>query len=384
MNHSEPAGRSLDAVVGDLYDAAAGFGDWRRACDRIAAALDLIVVQMLGVDRRSGAAIFSFEGGSIPPESALEYLLRYHAVNPRIPLGLALGPGEWLHDHEHFDDDFVAREPFFAEFLVPYGGRWMSATKLIEDDEVVVFLGLHRGVHARPLDAREIAELEAIRPHLVRAVRILLGRRGLADAARMGAALLDLMPQATIVVDEARRIVHENAAGAAMLESGEVVHRRGAFLLARHPRDETSLVEALRALVLSGTVSPSPPRERAAARLRGARAGSETLAVAVAVRPEATMRVFGERPLAILLLHPLAAPSRVDRLTVGLAFDPTPAEADVAASLADGLGPEAIAAARGVSPNTVRSQLRSLYGKLGAARQADVVRLVAGLPRLGD
>jgi DNA-binding NarL/FixJ family response regulator len=47
------------------------------------------------------------------------------------------------------------------------------------------------------------------------------------------------------------------------------------------------------------------------------------------------------------------------------AYRLTAAEAAVALSLADGLPPEAIAAARGVSVGTVRVQIRTLFSKLG-------------------
>jgi DNA-binding CsgD family transcriptional regulator len=87
-------------------------------------------------------------------------------------------------------------------------------------------------------------------------------------------------------------------------------------------------------------------------------------------------------PAAVLVFHPLAAPTSVGRSVVMCAFDLTAAEADVATSLANGASVEAIAHARGVSVNTVRAQLNAVYQKAGVTRQAELVRVLRDLPRL--
>lgn len=70
------------------------------------------------------------------------------------------------------------------------------------------------------------------------------------------------------------------------------------------------------------------------------------------------------------------------RVLQGL-FDFTPAEARVAAAIGEGQTVEAIAAAGGVSRETVRSHLKAVLAKVGVSRQVDLVRLLAGttLPR---
>lgn len=55
-------------------------------------------------------------------------------------------------------------------------------------------------------------------------------------------------------------------------------------------------------------------------------------------------------------------------------FDLTTAESQVLHALLDGQNPEAIATARGVSVNTVRTQIRKLLEKTGAASLTDLVR----------
>jgi DNA-binding CsgD family transcriptional regulator len=60
-------------------------------------------------------------------------------------------------------------------------------------------------------------------------------------------------------------------------------------------------------------------------------------------------------------------------------FDLTPAEARVARRLTAGETVEKIASAGGVSPNTIRTQLRGALEKTGCHRQAEMVALLGGI-----
>lgn len=60
------------------------------------------------------------------------------------------------------------------------------------------------------------------------------------------------------------------------------------------------------------------------------------------------------------------------------------AEAEVAYMIADGRSTTEIADARGVSINTVRSQMKEVFRKAGVRRQADLARLLFSMPRLQD
>jgi DNA-binding CsgD family transcriptional regulator len=57
-------------------------------------------------------------------------------------------------------------------------------------------------------------------------------------------------------------------------------------------------------------------------------------------------------------------------------YDLTPAEAQLAQQLAGGLDLREIAATSNRTMNTVRTQLKQVFRKTGARRQADLVRLM--------
>ncbi len=70
--------------------------------------------------------------------------------------------------------------------------------------------------------------------------------------------------------------------------------------------------------------------------------------------------------------------SRMYRETFGL----TPAEARLAALLKDGLSLKEAAASLGISVNTARNQIRSVFEKLGVNRQSDLIRHLTELSQL--
>jgi DNA-binding CsgD family transcriptional regulator len=81
----------------------------------------------------------------------------------------------------------------------------------------------------------------------------------------------------------------------------------------------------------------------------------------------------------VFVLTPVAAPDAPPVELVQSLFDLTPAEARVARGLASGRTVDQLAGDAGVSPNTVRVQVRGVLEKTGCERQTDVVALLGGL-----
>lgn len=75
---------------------------------------------------------------------------------------------------------------------------------------------------------------------------------------------------------------------------------------------------------------------------------------------------------------PVAAPSSPPVELVMSLFDLTPAEARIARGLAAGKTVDDLACYNGVSPDTVRVQVRGILEKTGCQRQTDVVSLLVG------
>lgn len=99
-----------------------------------------------------------------------------------------------------------------------------------------------------------------------------------------------------------------------------------------------------------------------------------TRAIPIALR-------LGQGPLTMVLMTDPRAPGPTDPEPLLRLKGLTPSEAGLAALVGQGLSPADAARRRGITQATARSVLKSVFGKLGLRRQADLAILVT---RLGD
>jgi DNA-binding CsgD family transcriptional regulator len=108
-------------------------------------------------------------------------------------------------------------------------------------------------------------------------------------------------------------------------------------------------------------------------------AATQAMMVAHVIPIRLSARDIFVRCAAALVLTPVTLPQAPPVELVQSLFDLTPSEARVARSLASGETVEAIASARGVSQNTIRSHVRGVLEKTGCNRQVDIVALLTAI-----
>jgi DNA-binding CsgD family transcriptional regulator/PAS domain-containing protein len=370
---------TADEIYSAVYAAAAKRLQWEEPLNRICQALGLWACQMVGVDKRRGGLIFSAGSTFTKPEIELDYIRFYHAINPRVRPSLQLAPDQWMHCHQVFDDAFVARDRFYQEFLIPYGGRYLSGTKLVEDDEVVFFLGILRGVGAAPIGPAEMPFLQSLKHHVTEALRNHLELRKAYAEVEMARALFAQFRHPMILVDENRGIWHCNSAAREFLAGGRVLLDEAGMLLCRSASENNQLTEAIRSLQLRQQCDDTQLARRVVTS-RG-KDGHPVRLFISAIRPDHCMQAFGPAPKALVIIHEeCSAQDALDPLLLAECFSLTPAEARVAAKLASGLTIKEISSLHQTAVSTVRTQVQQVLVKAGVERQADLVRLLASMP----
>ena len=269
-----------------------------------------------------------------------------------------------------FSDEEVERDPAASAFLTANGLLHAAFCKVQADTEFVSVFFVARD-RTQPLEGDEFHRFAALMPHLGQAMRTHRALRRAHGVAQSFQAALDRLERGVALIDGELRIVHANPAMESIFE-----HRRG---MARHfGRFRLTAQGAQRVL------------EGAARRLIDPRGGyrgttveapgpdgqlSYTLTLAPALGDATT----GLAPAARILILVTDERRTVLEAPTGWlerAFDLTPAEARIAALAARAMRPAEIAEALGVSENTVKSQLKSVYAKLGVRSLAELVRTV--------
>jgi DNA-binding CsgD family transcriptional regulator/quercetin dioxygenase-like cupin family protein len=184
-----------------------------------------------------------------------------------------------------------------------------------------------------------------------------------------GLAALGSDAPGIVVIDHARRIVFKNACAEALLASGAAISERRHALTSGAPSVEASLQAALRA------AAAGPERHGGAPCLLSVpRARALPLMGLIVALPGA----IDDLAALALLWDPQAAPLLPSGALAQM-FGLTPAEMQIALATYEGLTPVEVALARGRSVATVRTLLSRVFMKCGVRRQAELVKLLAGI-----
>lgn len=186
-----------------------------------------------------------------------------------------------------------------------------------------------------------------------------------ARAGGLVRAVLDEIDYPMLLVDARLQLLLANRAARRLLDASGAVRSEGGTIAARDQKDQAALAAAVGDAAQRGL--------RRWLRLRDSPAQPATLAIVPAggdEAPGAAVLVFARASLCPAL--------SIDSFARACAL--TPSETEVLHALSAGETPRAMAARRGVSLTTVRTQLCALRTKTGLADLRSMVRELARLP----
>jgi DNA-binding CsgD family transcriptional regulator len=195
-----------------------------------------------------------------------------------------------------------------------------------------------------------------------------------AEAATF-ADVFDGLRAGFFLVDANGRIVHANLAGNDMLDAGDFLRSIAGRLVASDAQVDQVLREAAAAaarghieLGRKGIAIPLSAHD-------GERYVAQVLPLSSCLRRRVGAGVAAVAALFVRKAT-LEFPTPPD--VIGEFYDLTPTELRVLLAIVEIGGVPEVAAALGVAATTVKTHLSRLFEKTGAARQADLVKLVAG------
>lgn len=267
----------------------------------------------------------------------------------------------------------LSSKEVYADFLRPAGMARLCCAMGVNRADRVELLSAFRREADPEFGADELALMGALAPHLRRAFRIF--DRFSTAAELIAADALDLLSFGAFVIDERRKVGLANRAGEALVRRGDLILRHGELRLSVHA-DQRAFEAAV-----AHAAQPRGGQPRAALIPVQRSSGAQPLRLWVLPLPR-THRMFGQADsprLAVFAVEsdrPVAAPSHLLRSAFGLSS----AEARLALALANGSTLQEHADLQGVTVQTVRTQLQSIFDKTDSRRQPELVRaLMAAL-----
>jgi len=365
--------KQLDHLIGVLYETALDPSRWGEAvglCGHYAGGVD---AHLLTIDKNTNIPIASvFAATFFDSQVGADYANYYIAIDPRRNILRDAAVHEWLCCHHTFNQNFVSRSEFFQDFFITVGARYAMVALVDDSEDHQSIIGVSRAVGQQPFEPAEQLAAQRFSGHLQRALRLQRHTQSLHTKAELGARAIDALALSMLIVDGKGVILHLNAGAERLLNSRvSGLACKSERLSTAHPTNKNRLA----ALIAAATGYPA---------VGGAMflSGEETRQVFVTPLPAASpFAQDWQTPLALVLV--MEAGKNLSTLQLlGKLYDLSPTELRVASALLTGKSPEEYAQEAGVTLNTVRSQLKSLFRKTGTCRQSELVAVLSRIPPL--
>lgn len=366
-----PAKRVLSNVVAALYDAAQDASLWPVFLQKVALATQSTQAGILLHDLRHGDHSVSLQWG-VDPSAIRSYGEYYGKCDIWVRKVAPFLHAGWVGISEDACSlDELRGTEFYNDYLKPIDvGRAMWG--VIENSPSrLIHLGLYRDLR-RPFRSTDLELLRFLAPHLERAFRIHLKFAELKTRAGDLQQAIDMFPTGIIFLGPNAGILHMNRAAAKILaENDGLIAARGR--LAAERASESAEMQNLIAQARDASVGTGlrcAGAIRISRRLRGS--------LQVLITPVRNMTLDAAVHAIAFVTDPsqrVRPAAHVLRTLFGL----TPAECRVALLLCEGHTPTAITDKIGISTNTLKTQLASIYRKTGTSRQSQLVQSLSQL-----
>jgi DNA-binding CsgD family transcriptional regulator/PAS domain-containing protein len=365
----------VSSLIRDIYDAAVDPVLWG---DLLGDARDFVggsAAVLYAKDATRKSANIYYDDGGIDPHYKQLYLDQYVKFDPTSTAEFFVEIEQPTATADLVSYDEFLQTRYYHEWARPQGLVDHLRAALEKSAAGIAFFGVFRDQRGGTVDDEMRQRMRLIVPHVRRAMLIgqLINRKS-AEAAAF-ADTLDGVSAGMFLVDAGGRMVHANASGRAMLEERCVLRAGGGKVAATEAESDRELN---RVVALAGGGDAAVGVKGIALPL-AARDGERYVAHVLPLTPgERCGAGAGYAASAALFVHKatLGAPSAPE--TIARLYHLTPSELRVLLALVQLGGVPEVAEALGIGETTVKTHLHHLFGKTGASRQADLVKLVAG------
>jgi len=356
-----------------LYEAALNRSLWPSALAAFADLTQCRDVMLSVIDKKSGRPRMFLSGGRIYTPAAMDaYMAHYYKVDPlRRSAAIERPAGTLQLCHEYVSPEIAAHSELYQDYLIPLGGRYMGGWCLENNDALIASLSL-QARHA-PFERKKVARWGSMAQHARQAVLLSLQLAERMGQAAMLRQAIDSAGFICVMVDRDSKLMDCSAAAASLLAHGGSLKVGTGGRLAAASETATKRLRQLVALAATGGGGglmriTTPPDET-------------FCMIQIVPGGLSTDNPFDPRyaGCALVFVRQPSGSRLLEVQQIRVALDCTQAEAEVAAALVGGHSPTRISTDRGVTANTVRTQIRSLLTLAGVNRIPELIALLSSL-----
>ena len=268
------------------------------------------------------------------------------------------------------DEDYQ-KTPMYQRASKPWGLHGEGVCVLSRGDASGRVCGFVRHQNQQELDAEMLSVVAIAGGHMERAMSLQQRVNRLEEILIQSSSVLDLIEFGLILYGSDRTLHHVNASARRILDAqdGVRLQKNEVALADREAQDQLSFL-------LDAIYRPERSLSQQSGGIVVAQRPSRQMPYSLMVVPMRSRRAETEATTAaVFLFDPMAQTTTAIELFVS-SYGLTRSEAELAHSLALGNSLDEIATKRGVSRNTVKSQLHSIFSKTETSRQSELVSLL--------
>lgn len=366
----------FSATIDKIYAAAADGALWEEALREIEDYTGSTGAVLNLVPKHEAAHPLCLSG-SFSRDDCAEYAANYMWRCPRIAFAQK-NPDIPIHwDRLILSEREMDRDATY-EWYGSHGLRYYVAGWSGQSRNHRAYMSLQRSRRQGHIEPRQIDEFKLIVGHVERALALAIKLGTFEEQSRLGLRLLEFLPHAVLALDGQGQVLLANERAQQLLTEGDALVAFDGRLQCRVPCGQARFDE----LVKSALTADSRAMQGGWAQLR--RASGRKPYVALISRFEPTENLFSScHPVVLVVVSDPQNANSPDETALHDMFGLTHAEARLSRALSAGHSIESAATLLGIQVTTARSELKSVFRKLGVNRQQDLVRLLTTLSSVG-
>jgi DNA-binding CsgD family transcriptional regulator len=361
----------VERVASAFDQAPLDPGRWNDALAGLASLTGSSRAELIGLSRENGFAAFDWISGDRDGlgDQALAIGAYDGGVNFRVAASFQAGEMTVV-DERHYD---AVRPRLTSDLYIEFSERtdipFGCQTSLLVDPDHFVGLAILKSRADGRSSEDQRAAFAAVAPRVRAAVKLQMAME--AQGRQMVLGAFDAVSTKALLVDRHGRVQAVTPAADRLLSGTRRLSVAGGRIETPVPLETRRVAHALHAAVTGAS--------REATIVLPPLAGSEpALRMEIRALPEQAW-AMGLAPSAMVILRDGRADMGHHHARLRDTFGLTPAEADIALALARGLARADIARSRRVSIETIKTQLKPIYQKLGVSREAELVARITVL-----
>jgi DNA-binding CsgD family transcriptional regulator/PAS domain-containing protein len=368
----------FSTLLAAVYDASLNPSGWQWVSDLAARAFESPSCLLQFQNRTNGIGQVLGHTSNFTPEKMAAYTGYYYAHDLWATRAMEGRVGKAVLGAELVPEPEIFGTELYNDWLRPTGIFDLVGGSVALETGDVGLVGIHRTADAPRFDQADRHWMEHFLKHFGRALD-LQNRLGHTEH-RLNVALeaLELLDVGVVVVNARALVIYANGAAEQLLGRSQGIVLDHKVLSAVDSAQDANLKRMIQGASL-GAVGKSIS---AGGLIAVPRADAAPLTLLVCPLSPNFIRFGSNEPVAMIFLGDSEANRRLPQAVLTKLYGFSATEGHLACALLAGQTIQGYAARAGVTANTARSQLKSMFAKTGHSRQAALIRDLASNPVL--